>query len=161
MKDIWDIMEASFLILEGVFSLIQHDFPILKELKTRNFDLALMDYTEAETISATYLDIPIMSQAFYLPNQLLWYQYGLPSVLNTQYQLSATVKLIDGDGPLSQIQMKLEESLPLMIGSPYIWFQIATYDKLHEELKSTWNELTLTCKGYVFGLGTEGFRDRV
>jgi hypothetical protein len=51
-----------------IFSFLKDaNFPILKQLKTEDFDLIITDLSLMETMAASYLDKPIMSQIFYLP----------------------------------------------------------------------------------------------
>jgi hypothetical protein len=102
-----------------------------------------------------------MAQTFYLPSINLWQYQGIPSVLNAQFFFTASQHMVEDESWLRHARGKIEEALPMFIMYPITWYMGVPYEQLHPEIQAQWQDLSIVQKGYVFGFGTDGFRDRV
>jgi hypothetical protein len=86
--------------------------------------------------------------------------FGMPSVASTLYPTTSSVKLLEDDSDFKLTLMKLTEAIGPIVGDLYIIPMLMEPASLDPQFKEEWSGDVLS-KGYVFGIGTDGFLDRV
>jgi hypothetical protein len=129
-------------------------------LKESDYDLIFNDAEYHETIFSSYLDKPSMMQFFYAPSYSLMGMFGMPSVSNTYYPMTSSIRLLEDDSNFKWTLMKITEAIGPVICDLYLLPLLMEPAKLHPEFKETFSG-EVRSKGYVFGIGTDGFLDRV
>lgn len=139
----------------------EEHFHLMKELKSWDFDVVLVDVTYGDKVLVNYLDKPSMMQAFYLPSSVRSNFFGSPHVYNTMYPALSGVKLNHDDGLLNHALMKMAEKSIWLLGFYVLNPQAFPYSNYAEELKAMNLDGMESLKGYLFGFGIDGFLDRV
>jgi hypothetical protein len=85
--------------------------------------------------------------------------YGAPSIANTMYSFGSQVHLIADDSDFKKALNKASEFMGLLVMELYLIPQLTDPAGLHPQFKEEWSG-EVRSKGYIFGIGTDGFLDR-
>ena len=136
---------------------------LFKQIKDMNLDVYLNDCKDWDNIMSKAVDVPTMSNHFYIPVMPAEWNLNYPSQINVTFPIYGAV--IVPDYPIQMLSFahtytKFIEILMINILCPTLIYFLVPEDQVTEEARGRWKMLSDQYRTFTsFGFGIEGFAD--